>query len=137
MKEKGDVVFIDGKGLDGTLETEALRICADGTFRIRGVVETDSKVIVRALCDWTVRCLDSVHPPTIDVPMPADPILPDEGKVTIQAKGGSSIVLDVSGDVLINGVPVGHDSKLRQNVRRVLERLRTGQQRNELRVGLR
>jgi hypothetical protein len=127
--EPGDFVLVDGKGLDGALGTEALRLCGDGRFLVRGIRETDPVLIVRALRDWTVRALDAVLPPTTDAKQSLDgPISPDEGRVQITAMmcAAASIVMDTDGGIYINGALVEHDDKLRRNFRRVLGRLRMG-----------
>jgi len=121
----GDCVFKDGMGLDGSIGTEALRLCDDGRFLVRGVLETDHVKIVRALCDWTVRILDAKHAPTTDTGISDEPIEPAEGRVTISTQGSlTSIVMENDGEIYVNGSFAEHDDKLRRNFRRVLERLR-------------
>ncbi len=127
----GDVVFTDGKALDGTPGTEALRLCGDGKFLVRGVPETAPRLIVGALREWTTRALDALYPPTANVAMPENPIDPEIGHVTIRSQGDSSdssmISMEPSdGGVYVNGTFVEFDDKLRKNFRRVLERLRIG-----------
>ena len=127
----GDCTFVDGKGLDGSPGTEALRLCGDGRFLVRGQVETDPVQIVRALRDWTTRVLDAKWPPTTNADMPDEPIEVDARRVVIQSgaavgedRGLASIILSMDGAIHVNGDFVEYDDELRRNFRRVLERLR-------------
>lgn len=127
LDPSGDVIFRDGAGLDGSPGTEALRLCGDGAVRVRGIVEIDPHLIVRALLDWATRCLDAQHPPVSNMMPPTEPIHSETGSVSIAAWGErASILLNSDGSVYVNGALVGMNDKLRRNVRRVLERWRTG-----------
>lgn len=119
----GDLKFIDGKGLDGSPGTEALRLCEDGRFLVRSVETTDHALIVRALREWAVRVIDAVGPPSTDFSLPEEPIM-NEGRVTLSARGElASIVIERDGGVYVNGTFVEKDERLRLNFRRGLQRL--------------
>jgi hypothetical protein len=131
----GDAVFIDGKGVDGSEGTEAIRLRADGVFLLRGVPETDPEKIVAAFVHWSTRVLDAATPPSTTTAMPEEPIDPNvrPGNVAIRSSAGAAeIVFGGDGKVHIHGKDVGdvtldqdidRNDKLRVNMRRVLRRI--------------
>lgn len=121
----GDVRLIDSDSNGGGVAL--LMSGQNGKFFVYGVEESDPKKIVDALRGWVKRAAEAAGSPTTNMTVPEEPILPDDGRVSIFARDSlASIVMENDGGIYVNGAFVENDPDLRHALRGVAGRLQSG-----------